>query len=31
MVRLYCPDCHRFAQYRKDDLIRRFADAKDRG
>ena len=24
MVRLYCPDCHRFAQYRKDRMIKRF-------
>jgi hypothetical protein len=24
MVRLYCPDCHRFAQYRKTTLMERF-------
>jgi hypothetical protein len=24
MVRLYCPDCHRFAQYGKTTLIERF-------
>jgi hypothetical protein len=24
MIRLYCPDCHRYAQFRRDRLIERF-------
>jgi hypothetical protein len=24
MVRMYCPDCHRFAQFRRNGLIERF-------
>ncbi len=24
VVRMYCPDCHRFAQFRRDGLIERF-------
>jgi hypothetical protein len=24
MVRIYCPDCHRFAQFRRASLIERF-------
>jgi hypothetical protein len=24
MVRMYCPDCHRFAQFRRASLIERF-------
>jgi hypothetical protein len=24
MVRIYCPDCHRFAQFRRSGLIERF-------
>lgn len=24
VIRLYCPDCHRFAQFRRDGLLERF-------
>ena len=28
MVRLYCPECHRFAQFGRDRLLERFGAAK---